>query len=112
MSITVSVNVDINPNTAPLVMTAVKKGIEYGAIKVTKDSKGLCPVDTGNLRKSIRYEMIKEYVAEIGTNVKYAPYVEYGTKRMKEQMYLRPALYNNADYINRVIRNEIKKVTG
>jgi len=38
----------------------------------------LCPVDTGNLRNSISYTVQGDDVY-IGSNVKYAPYVELGT---------------------------------
>lgn len=43
-------------------------------------AKGLCPVDTGNLRGSITHKVDKENGdVYIGTNVEYAPYVELGT---------------------------------
>ena len=49
---------------------------------VERDAKKLCPVDDGELRGSIEYE-IKEsdsvVTALIGTNKEYAPYVEIGT---------------------------------
>lgn len=34
----------------------------------------------------------EDHVAHVGTNVEYAPYVEYGTRRMGAQPYLRPAM--------------------
>lgn len=69
-----------------------------------------CPVDTGHLRQSIgrRVRLYDKNVsgekksggldsyppnegeAYIGTNVEYAPYVEYGTKYQKAQPYMRP----------------------
>lgn len=39
----------------------------------------LCPVDTGELRNSIRVQRISPGVAAVGTNKEYAAYVEFGT---------------------------------
>lgn len=55
-----------------------------------------CPVDTGRLRNSITHERDdEEGQVQIGTNVEYAPYVEYGTSRMDAQPYLEPAILDN-----------------
>jgi len=43
------------------------------------DAKQFCPVNTGRLRASIHTEQIAFNKVEVGTNVFYAPYVEYGT---------------------------------
>ena len=78
------------------------------------------PVDTGNLRSSIAFETDDDTMY-VGTNVEYAPYVEYGTgiyaeggdgrktpwsykdengvwhttRGMKPQPFLRPAIENH-----------------
>lgn len=51
----------------------------------------LCPVDTGRLRGSIAY-IVQDDTVHIGTNVEYAPYVEKGTRKMKAQPFLTPAI--------------------
>ncbi len=59
-------------------------------------AKELVPVDIGHLMRSITNEVnIHENVITgvVGTNVKYAPYVELGTRKMAARPYLRPALY-------------------
>lgn len=45
-------------------------------------AKGYCPVKTGTLRKSIRILSIskKGYAGEAGTDVSYAPIVEFGAR--------------------------------
>jgi len=48
------------------------------AIYVEKELKKAVPVKTGHLKRSITHEVHGDY-AEIGTNVEYAKYVEYGT---------------------------------
>jgi len=52
-------------------------------------------VQTGRLRASITPEVKKlhgEVRGIVGSNVVYAPYVEFGTKRAQAYPYLRPAL--------------------
>ncbi|SHI25023.1 phage protein, HK97 gp10 family [Sporobacter termitidis DSM 10068] len=47
--------------------------------KIQAAAKEECTVDTGNLRSSITLASPAPNTVTIGTNVEYAPYVEYGT---------------------------------
>ena len=62
------------------------------ALAIEYEAKRLCPVDTGRLRASITTEKIDTATYGVGTNVEYAPYVEFGTRKMAAQPYLRPAV--------------------
>jgi HK97 gp10 family phage protein len=65
------------------------------AVKVDREAKHLCPVDTGRLRSSITNQLATDergLLALIGTNVDYAIYQELGTRFMPAQPFLRPAL--------------------
>ena len=69
-----------------------KKMIEKTAVKIESKAKYFCPVDTGLLRSSITHSISYDRLsAEIGTNVDYSSYVEFGTWKMEAQPYLRPA---------------------
>lgn len=47
---------------------------------VETSAKMKCPVDSGQLRNSITHEVrIDGKVGYVGTNVEYAPYIEFGT---------------------------------
>ena len=61
------------------------------ALAVEAEAKRLCPVRTGRLRASITTEKIDTAAYAVGTNVEYAPYVEFGTRKMRAKPYLRPA---------------------
>jgi len=94
-------------------------------------AKVFCPVDLGNLRSSINYNVNKaDLSVTIGTAVEYAPYVEFGTGEYAEngqgrkggwfytddqgksrftfgnkpQPFLRPALYNNKQMITKILQ--------
>lgn len=102
---------------------------------VENDAKRKCPVDTGQLRASITHE-VEGQTGIVGTNVEYAPYVEYGTgiyardgngrqtpwayqdretgewiwtKGQVAQPYLEPALLENENEIFRLFEEAIEK---
>lgn len=69
-------------------------------LRVVNGARRRCPVDTGRLRASIissglQHDSKGPYV-EVGTNVNYAAFVEFGTQRGPAQPYLRPALLEAA----------------
>lgn len=73
----------------------VGKMILRKTIQVERDAKRLCPVDTGRLRASITHALSRDergLVGFVGTNVVYAARVEFGTRYMRAQPFLRPAL--------------------
>lgn len=81
-----------------VVMEQGRKRISRVCIAIENDAKRVVPVDTGTLRRSIAHEIEvspTEIVGRVGTNTKYAPYVEYGTYKMPAQPYLRPAFWVN-----------------
>ena len=45
----------------------------------------------------------------VGTNVEYAPHVEYGTVRMRAQPFLRPALDNNRKAMQALYAQELQR---
>lgn len=52
-------------------------------------------VRTGDLRKYITHEYVpSEQTAYIGTPIEYAPYVEFGTRKMHARPFLRNAIEN------------------
>jgi len=66
--------------------------LEHLGSEMENDAKAACPVDTGHLRESLEHE-VQDDTLRVGSNVKYAVYVEEGTRHMHAQPYLRPALY-------------------
>lgn len=73
----------------------VHADIQRRTLRVHAKAVENCPVDTGRLRSSIRWAMIKDergVVGIVGSDVEYAGYVEDGTKRMAGRHFLRDAL--------------------
>ena len=63
------------------VTAAIDKGLGTGANKIKADAKRFCPYDTGRLKGGISSERIAPMEWAVGTNVLYAPCVEFGTGR-------------------------------
>lgn len=58
----------------------IAKGLEKTCLRIERDAKINCPVDMGLLRASINSDVDKtSLIGEVGTNVEYAAYVEFGT---------------------------------
>jgi len=92
----------------------LRQEVERTALRVVREAKRRAPVDTGRLRASITAasgsgetifpagneaeagdavgEPSNEYAVRVGTNVKYASFLEYGTINMDPRPYLRPAI--------------------
>jgi len=109
----------------PYVFDAInRKFLPKAGVRIKRAATDIVPVKDGGLKGSIRYKVMKDKVS-IGTNLEYAPYVEYGTGRnaeggkgkssiqgMRARPYLRPALDSNrkflvalwADTYNKVFR--------
>lgn len=62
------------------------------ALRLRNEAVRRCPVDTGRLRGSIGLQKVGEGHYRVGTNVVYAPFVEFGTRRTRAQPFMRPAV--------------------
>ena len=75
---------------------------------VKDEAKRRVPVETGNLKDDLGYEVVEEngeVIGRIGTNVSYAIHVEYGDengmkpRKVGQMPFLRPALLDNKEQI-------------
>lgn len=69
---------DFSPKVLAALKNAVNRGLKTCGETAVDYAQDLCPVDTGNLAGKITYQ-VKGDDCYIGTNVEYAPYVEFGT---------------------------------
>ena len=114
----------------------IARALAKVGITLEGQAKALAPVRLvggGRLRGSITYATQKQrsrpsgdnsrqgdavsapnnkYTLHVGTNVEYAPYVEYGTRFMRSQSYLRRALSEYRAEIPKIFRDEIRRACG
>ena len=69
----------------------------------------LAPIDTGHLKASIGYTIRQsDMTVQIHADAKYAYFVEFGSRRMKAQPFLRPALLAARNWSNRSVNTEMQ----
>lgn len=106
------------------VLEALTKGIHGYSEKTAKATmqaglkaeyfvKQNTPVRTGNLKSNINTQLIskeKDKVeAFVGTNVSYAPFVEFGTANSEPRAMFRKAIDENGKTIWETFNNSLKK---
>ena len=87
---------------------AKQEALYASSVVVQGDATLNAPVDTGNLRSSIDYEVGTDD-AEIFTPVQYAAHVEYGTSNMAAQPFIRPAIDSNKNNIIKIFSDVYAK---
>lgn len=85
----------------------VERALVQIGLMMERYAQSICPVDTGRLRSSITNDHDDTSVI-VGTNVEYAPYVEYGTSRQRAQPYLKPSVQDHLDEYKSIIENSLK----
>lgn len=73
-------------------MEAVKRVVKQNGAELQGKAQRNAPVDTGNLKRSIRLEIKDRGLTVVSeATAEYAPYVEWGTRYMGAQPYMKPA---------------------
>lgn len=127
MAFSFNISIDLTDNS-PVFQAAMEQGVRKAAkmigMQAERNVKALTPVDSGRLRGSITHESDSN-TAYIGTNVKYAPYVEFGHhqtpgryvpaigKRLKAswvppQPYLKPGIMDHIDEYEQIAHDAIE----
>lgn len=97
-------SVQIIDNSEEVIATMREQAI-LGLQAIGQEAEGFakdeCPVDTGRLRNSISNEVDTDEVAVyVGTNVEYAPYVEFGDAKHTT---------GNAHFLRNSVTNHIER---
>ena len=70
----------------------VRRAVQYRGSRLQQIAHDLAPNRTGQLQRSITHEERDGgFTAEIAPHTNYAGYVEWGTRYMAAQPYIRPA---------------------
>lgn len=85
----------------------LSRGVAQGGKIVEGEARGLAPVRTHHLQESI-HAHTEGLRCEVGTNVEYAIYQEFGTYKMKAHPYMMPALTGNKEAIINAIKAAVK----
>ena len=96
------------------VYNAVLSELATSALEIQSEAREIVPVDMGTLRRSIITNEVEDGF-EIGTNLQYANYIEFGEPQGTgpnggPKPYLRPAFENNKNKIVRRVQAIIRKL--
>lgn len=127
MAIRVISNID---NGRPERMrSAIGTALAAIGVHMAGASKRLSPVDTGRLAGSITWATatrgarvslaaragdgvdspVRENVVHVGTNVSYAPFVEYGTRFQRAQSFLRRAFDTEHETVKQIVAHYLNR---
>jgi hypothetical protein len=93
---------------------AINNALEIIGNMAADYAAGLAPVDTGRLQNSLTSEVSEsEKAVYVGTNVEYAPFVEYGHrtqsgKTVEGKPFLKPAIESHLDEYKHILESELK----
>lgn len=73
-------------------------------------AKAVTPVDTGRLRNSIAHAETDD-ATYIGTNVEYAPYIEFGTRRNHAHHMLKRAATEHGEEYKAIVKAAMKNAS-
>lgn len=89
-------------NVPTVLVAPLRQNLERVGAAWERDAKAIVPIDTGDLKSTIRYELAAGNVLRLlaggipgevtGRMVDYATYVDSGTSRMGAQPFMRPPL--------------------
>ncbi len=91
---------------------AVRASVEASCALVEAAAKHYVPIDTGLLQSSIDTvieETGKTIVGRVAPHTDYAGFVEYGTRYMAAQPYMRPALDESRGPVLQLFRGNLSQ---
>lgn len=84
----------------------VKAAVQTSTMAIESGAKQLAPVDTGQLRSSIKGK-VSGFEGEVTALAEHAPFVEFGTRKMPAQPYMLPAAEQETPLFNAAIRRAV-----
>ena len=90
-------------------MADVKKVVRVNGSEMQQRAQKHVTVDTGTLKRSITLEITDGgMAAEVETHTEYAAYVEYGTRKMAAQPYMKPAFEEQSKQFEKDMKGLVK----
>lgn len=89
---------------------AAKAALLQTAADIIDIAKQLVPVDTGALKQSLGADPISSSEVHVGSDMPYAPHVEFGTVHSAAQPYLVPAFAQAEETFKKRLEQEIAKI--
>jgi len=90
-------------------LDAVRKVVKQNGSELQQKAQRNAPVDTGTLKRGIGLEIQNAgMTAKSEAGTEYAPYVEWGTRYMDAQPYMKPAYNQQKEQFKRDLDKLVK----
>lgn len=87
----------------------VQQVVKSNGVNLTSKMQELAPVDTGYLKRSIKMTLTDGgFSAEVGPYANYASYLEYGTRKMAKQPFIKPSFNIQKEVFKRDLERLMK----
>lgn len=87
----------------------VKRTVEINGSEMHRAAQRYAPVDTGNLKRNIRYNSQDQgFGAKVSSEAAYAAYQEYGTRYQSGKPHIRPSYHEQRRKFIRDLRRLMK----
>ena len=110
------IDVQILNDKTEEVLEAMRQQVAMGLASIGQEAEGYakdeCPVDTGTLRNSIsNYVSEEEKAVYVGTNVEYAPYVEFrdATHKVGNAHFLRNSVTDHTEHYKEILEAALRQ---
>lgn len=90
----------------------VKNAVQEAADDIITTIRFTAPIDTGLLRSSFEKRQKDPLNLVVGSEVPYAPYVEYGTYKMRSRPYFLYAFRKGETILKKKTADWLKKIEG
>jgi HK97 gp10 family phage protein len=111
--VTVQILVDVDDQASPMLEAAlaniqdqINAGLDEAGNEIVIYAQQIVPVRTGRLRASITYTVADGQLIIMAT-APYALYVEFGTRKMRAQPYIRPSIDAYMDALTSSIEEQV-----
>lgn len=91
---------------------AISAALKNNAEEIKRNAISKAPKDTGFMKSNINTSYPANTKAEIKSAATYSGYVEYGTRKMAAQPFMRPSLEQQQDKMQKDFRDAIRKGFG
>jgi HK97 gp10 family phage protein len=111
--VTVQIQIDVDDQATPMLEAALARiqdqinaGLDEAGNEIVIYAQQIVPVRTGRLRSSITYTVADGQLIIMAT-APYALYVEFGTRKMRAEPYIRPAIDAYMDALTSSLAEQI-----
>jgi HK97 gp10 family phage protein len=111
--VTVQIDIEVDDQASPMLEAAlaniqdqINAGLDEAGNEIVIYAQQIVPVRTGRLRSSITYTVADGQLIIMAT-APYAKYVEFGTRRMRAEPYIRPAIDAYMDALTSSIEEQV-----